>query len=104
MLKVGGENVAAAEIEAVLQSHPAVKLAQVTGIPHPRYVEIPAAFVELADGASTGEAELIAHCTGKLASFKLPRHVRFVTEWPMSASKIQKFRLRDMLVAELQKA
>ena len=104
MLKVGGENVAAAEIEAVLQSHPAVKLAQVTGIPHPRYVEIPAAFVELADGASTSEAELIAHCTGKLASFKLPRHVRFVTEWPMSASKIQKFRLRDMLVAELQKA
>jgi fatty-acyl-CoA synthase len=104
MLKVGGENVAAAEIEAVLQSHPAVKLAQVTGIPHPRYVEIPAAFVELAVGASASEAELIAHCTGKLASFKLPHHVRFVTEWPMSASKIQKFRLRDMLVAELQKA
>ena len=104
MLKVGGENVAAAEIEAVLQSHPAVKLAQVTGIPHPRYVEIPAAFIELADGTKTSEAELIAHCTGKLAGFKLPRHVRFVTEWPMSASKIQKFRLRDMLVAELMKA
>jgi len=104
MLKVGGENVAAAEIEAVLQSHPAVKLAQVTGIPHPRYVEVPAAFVELADGTNTSEAELIAHCTGKLAGFKLPRHVRFVTEWPMSASKIQKFRLRDMLVAELKKA
>jgi acyl-coenzyme A synthetase/AMP-(fatty) acid ligase len=47
---------------------------------------------------------LIAHCTGKLAGFKLPRHVRFVTEWPMSASKIQKFRLRDMLVTELMKA
>lgn len=104
MLKVGGENVAAAEIEAVLQSHPAVKLAQVTGLPHPRYVEIPAAFVELNEGAHTSEAELIAHCTGKLASFKLPRHVRFVTEWPMSASKIQKFHLRDMLVAELKKA
>jgi acyl-CoA synthetase (AMP-forming)/AMP-acid ligase II len=104
MLKVGGENVAAAEIEAVLQSHPAVKLAQVTGIPHPRYVETPAAFIELVDGASASEAELIGHCTGKLASFKLPRHVRFVTEWPMSASKIQKFRLRDMLAAELKKA
>ncbi len=104
MLKVGGENVAAAEIEAVLQSHPAVKLAQVIGIPHPRYVEMPAAFVELNDGAHTSETELIAHCTGKLASFKLPRHVRFVTQWPMSASKIQKFRLRDMLVVELQKA
>ena len=104
MLKVGGENVAAAEIEAVLQAHPAVKLAQVTGIPHQRYVEVPAAFVELNEGQSTSEAELIAHCTGKLASFKLPRHVRFVSEWPMSTSKIQKFRLRDTLVTELNEA
>ncbi len=48
MLKVGGENVAAAEIEAVLQTHPAVKLAQVVGLPDDRYVEVPAAFVELA--------------------------------------------------------
>ena len=104
MMKVGGENVAAAEIEAALQTHPAVKLAQVTGIPHPRYVEVPAAFVELNDGKSASEAELIAHCTGKLASFKLPRHVRFVSEWPMSTSKIQKFRLRDTLVTELNEA
>ena len=103
MMKVGGENVAAAEIEAVLQTHPAVKLAQVTGIPHPRYVEVPAAFVELHSGMDVSEAELIGHCTGKLASFKLPRHVRFVSDWPMSTSKIQKFRLRDMLVAELEK-
>jgi len=103
MMKVGGENVAAAEIESVLQSHPAVKLAQVTGIPHPRYVEVPAGFVELKEGATASESELIGFCTGKLASFKLPRHIRFVDEWPMSTSKIQKFRLRDMLVAELEK-
>jgi fatty-acyl-CoA synthase len=102
MMKVGGENVAAAEIEAVLQTHPAVKLAQVTGLPDDRLVEVPAAFVEINDGAEVSEAELKAHCTGKIASFKLPRHVRFVTEWPMSTSKIQKFRLRDMLVAELK--
>ncbi|WP_037500271.1 class I adenylate-forming enzyme family protein [Sphingomonas jaspsi] len=101
MLKVGGENVAAAEIEAVLQTHPAVKLAQVVGIPHPRYVEVPAAFVELNAGASATEAELIAHCDGQLARFKMPRHVRFVREWPMSTSKIQKFKLRDDLAAEL---
>ncbi|MFN4135219.1 MAG: AMP-binding protein [Novosphingobium sp.] len=102
MLKVGGENVAAAEIEAMLQTHPAVKLAQVVGIPDPRYVEVPAAFVELAEGAEASEAELIAHCKGKLASFKIPRHVRVVSEWPMSTSKIQKFRLRDDLIAQLQ--
>ncbi|HET8612198.1 MAG TPA: AMP-binding protein [Sphingomonas sp.] len=101
MLKVGGENVAAAEIEAMLQTHPAVKLAQVVGIPDPRYAEVPAAFVELTEDARTSEAELIGHCTGKLASFKIPRHVRFVKEWPMSTSKIQKFRLRAGLIEEL---
>ena len=101
MLKVGGENVAAAEIESMLQGHEAVKLAQVVGIPDPRYVEVPAAFVELADGASATEAELIDFCRGKLAGFKLPRHIRFVESWPMSTSKIQKFRLRTQLVDEL---
>ena len=100
MLKVGGENVAAVEIESVLQDHPAVKLAQVVGKPDERYVEVPAAFIELQDGASAKEAELIEHCKGKLASFKIPRLVRFVDEWPMSTSKIQKFKLRDTLVEE----
>ncbi len=101
MLKVGGENVAAAEIESMLQTHPAVKLAQVVGIPDDRYVEVAAAFVELAEGSSASEAELIAHCKGKLAGFKIPRHVRMVSEWPMSTSKIQKFKLRAGLIEEL---
>ena len=101
MLKVGGENVAAAEIETMLQTHPAVKLAQVVGLPDARYVEVPAAFVELADDGAADEAELIAHCKGKLAGFKVPRHIRFVTSWPMSTSKIQKFRLRGELIEEL---
>ncbi|MFO1406936.1 MAG: AMP-binding protein [Steroidobacteraceae bacterium] len=101
MLKVGGENVAAAEIEACLQRHPAVKLAQVVGIPDPRYVEVPVAFVELKPGAQPSDAELIEHCRREIAGFKVPRHVRFVAEWPMSTSKIQKFRLRDGLMKEL---
>jgi acyl-CoA synthetase (AMP-forming)/AMP-acid ligase II len=74
----------------------------VVGLPDARYVEVPAAFVELVDGQHASEAELIAHCKGKLASFKIPRHVRVIEEWPMSTSKIQKFKLRDMLIAELQ--
>jgi fatty-acyl-CoA synthase len=102
MLKVGGENVAAAEIEACLQKHPGVKLAQVVGIPDPRYVEVPAAFVERKPGVEVGEKELIELCRRDLAGFKVPRHVRFVSEWPMSTSKIQKFRLRDQLIAELK--
>ena len=101
MLKVGGENVAAAEIEAHLQRHPAVKLAQVVGIPDAKYVEVPAAFVELRPDHAASEAELIAFCKREIASFKVPRHVRFVSEWPMSSSKIQKFRLRTALVEEL---
>jgi len=101
MLKVGGENVAAAEIEALLGRHPAVKLAQVVGIPDAKYVEVPAAFIELKPGASATEAELLSYCKGEVAGFKVPRAVRFVEDWPMSSSKIQKFRLRETLVAEL---
>ncbi len=105
MLKVGGENVAAAEVEAVLASHPLVRLAQVVGLPDPRLAEIPAAFVET-DGPITGSveefaAELIAFVGQRIASFKVPRHIRLIDEWPMSASKIQKFKLRQQLIAEL---
>jgi fatty-acyl-CoA synthase/long-chain acyl-CoA synthetase len=101
MLKVGGENVAAAEIEACLQRHPAVKLAQVVGIPDPRYVEVPAAFIELKPGHDVSDAALIAHCRAEIAGFKTPRQIRFVQEWPLSTSKVQKFKLRDQLMREL---
>ena len=101
MLKVGGENVAAAEIESCLQRHTGVKLAQVVAIPDARLGEVAAAFVERAPGAEVAAQELIDFCRQQIAGFKVPRHVRFVTEWPMSASKIQKFRLREALVREL---
>jgi len=101
MLKVGGENVAALEVESFLATHPAVKLAQVVGVPDERYVEVPVAFVELAPGGEADEAELIEFCQGQIASFKIPRHVRIVEEWPMSSTKVQKFRLRDRMIEEL---
>jgi len=101
MLKVGGENVAAAEIESALQRHPAVKLAQVVGIPDAKYDEVPAAFVELEPGRQASEQELIEFCRKEISGFKVPRVIRFVDEWPMSTSKIQKFRLRQQLVREL---
>jgi acyl-CoA synthetase (AMP-forming)/AMP-acid ligase II len=101
MLKVGGENVAAIEIESYLATHPSIKLAQVVGIPDPRLLEVPAAFVELVPGADLTEAEVIDYCKGQIAGFKVPRHVRVVDDWPMSATKVQKFRLRDRLVEEL---
>lgn len=101
MLKVGGENVAAAEIEGLLSQHPAVMLAQVVSAPDNKYIEVPAAYIQLVDGAEASEQELIEFCTGKVASFKVPRYVRFVTEWPMSATKIQKVRLREEIAREL---
>jgi acyl-CoA synthetase (AMP-forming)/AMP-acid ligase II len=100
-LKVGGENVAPAEIEDVLATHPAVKLAQVVGIPDERLVEVPVAFVELRPGHDAGEEELIDYCRGLIASFKVPRHVRLVQEWPLSATKIQKQPLRERMLEEL---
>ena len=101
MLKVGGENVAAVEIETFLQQHDAVKLAQVVAIPDRRLTEVPAAFIELETGKQALEEELIAFCKGKIAGFKIPRYVRFVEEWPSSSTKIQKFRLQDQLIEEL---
>ena len=71
--------------------------AAVVGRPDERYQEVPVAFVELLEGATATEEELIEFCRGQLASFKLPREVRFVTEWPMSATKIQRFKLLEML-------
>jgi fatty-acyl-CoA synthase len=101
MLKVGGENVAAAEVEAVLATHDGVQLAQVVGLPDARLAEIPAAFIERSGKCDVSEEELLCFVKERIASFKVPRHIRFVDEWPMSASKIQKFKLRQALMAEL---
>jgi fatty-acyl-CoA synthase len=104
MLKVGGENVAAVEIEGYLALHPAVKLAQVVGLPDEKYGEVPVAFVELVPGATTTEAEMIEFCRDEIASFKIPRHVRFVQDWPMGATKILKSVLRELILAEMTPA
>ena len=101
MLKVGGENVAAIEVESFLSTHPAVSIAQVVGVPDEKYVEVVAAFLELRPGATATEQEIIDFCAGQIARYKIPRYVRFVTEWPMSSTKIQKFKLRDTLCGEL---
>ncbi|MHB1808013.1 MAG: class I adenylate-forming enzyme family protein [Solirubrobacteraceae bacterium] len=102
MLKVGGENVAAVEIESHISAHPAVSIAAVVGVPDPKYAEVAAAFVELKPGAELSEEQLLEHCRAGLARFKVPHYVRFVDSWPMSATKIQKFRLQEQLSAELE--
>ena len=102
MLKVGGENVSVAEIEGYLITHPAVAVVAVVGAPDGRYQEVPAAFVQLIPGGEATEGELIDYCIGRIATYKVPRYVRFIEEFPATATaKIQKFVLRERIAAEL---
>jgi fatty-acyl-CoA synthase len=104
MLKVGGENVAAAEVEDYLITHPAVRIVQVVAAPDRRYVEVPAAFIEVEPGHEVTEQDIIDFCRGRIATFRVPRYVRFVTEWPVSGTKIKKFELREAIAQELKQA
>ena len=92
---------AAVEVEGFLSTHPAVDLAQVVELPDQKYGEVPVAFVELTPGAEVTADELVEFCRGEIASFKIPRHVRFVDEWPMGATKILKYELRNRICDEL---
>ena len=104
MMKVGGENVAAAEIEDFLQLHPDVLTAQVVGAPDARYSEVACAYVvKRPDSPLTG-TELIDYCRGKISTFKIPRYVRFVDEYPMSGTKVRKHELRSRIAHELSQA
>ena len=101
MLKVGDENVDAAEIEGFVMQHEAMMLAQVVSARDTKYIEVPAAFIHLHEGAELSVAEFIDHYQGTIVSYKVPRFVRFVHDWPMSATKIQKVRLCEQMASEL---
>jgi fatty-acyl-CoA synthase len=102
ILKVGGENVDPVEVEAFLLRHPAVNQVKIVGVPDARLSEVGAACVVLNSGVNVTAPDLIEFCRGKLASFKIPRHVLFVKEFPMTSSgKVQTFRLREMAMEEL---
>lgn len=91
----GGENVAPQEVEAVLAEHPAVAEAGVFGRPHPAWGEAVVAAVVLREGAAAGEAELRAHCAARLAGFKVPKEIAFVTALPRTRSgKLRRTALR----------
>jgi fatty-acyl-CoA synthase len=102
MIIRGGENVYPREIEEFLHSHPDVSEAQVIGVPSEKYGEEVMAWIRTRPGATlTGDA-LVKHCTGKIATFKIPRYFRFVDEFPMTVTgKVQKFRMREIAIQEL---
>ena len=92
----GGENVDPSEVEDCLRAHPAVADAYAYGIKDDRWGERVAAAVRLEPGASATADELTSACEAKLARFKIPRAIRFIEDYPMTASgKVQKFKLRE---------
>jgi fatty-acyl-CoA synthase len=98
----GGENISPREVEEFLYTHPLVQDVQVFGVPDRRYGEIVCAWIRLKTGQCC-EAEAIRQfCTGRIAHYKVPQHVRFVDEFPMTVTgKIQKFAMRERMIAEL---
>ncbi|MFZ5679198.1 MAG: acyl-CoA synthetase [Pseudomonadota bacterium] len=91
----GGENISSVEVEDVLYKHPAVLFAAVVAKPDPKWGEVPCAFVELKDGATATEVEILSYCKGVLPGFKSPKSVVFGAIPKTSTGKIQKFALRD---------
>ena len=102
MIIRGGENVYPREIEEFLHGHPGVSEAQVIGVPSAKYGEEVMAWVRPRPGVTLTEVDLVAYCTGKIATFKIPRYWRLVDEFPMTVTgKVQKFRMRELAIQEI---
>jgi len=102
MIIRGGENIYPREIEEVLHTHPAVAQAQVFGLPDQRLGEEVALWVSLKSGMQAAPEDLTAFLNERMAHFKVPKHIRFVSEFPMTVTgKIQKFAMRAAMVKEL---
>jgi fatty-acyl-CoA synthase len=102
MIIRGGENVYPREIEEFLYTHPKVMDVQVIGVPDPKYGEEICAWVRLREGQGATEEEIRDFCRGQIASYKIPRYIRFSTEFPTTVTgKVQKYRMREISVAEL---
>lgn len=102
MIIRGGENVYPREIEEFLYTHPAVADAQVIGVPDERYGEQIMAWVQLGAGQELTDEELKEFCRGKIAHFKIPHYIRFVSEFPMTVTgKIRKVEMREKSIADL---
>lgn len=98
----GGENIYPREIEEFLYTHPQIADAQVIGVPDTKYGEQVMAWVQLAPGEQLTEDELIEFCRGKIAHFKVPRYISFVTEFPMTVTgKVRKLEMREKSIADL---
>jgi fatty-acyl-CoA synthase len=102
MIIRGGENIYPAEVEAFLVRHPKLADAQVIGVPDPFMGEECAALLRLKAGETMTEEEIREYCAERISKHKVPRYIRFVEVFPLTASgKVKKFELRERLIAEL---
>jgi len=102
MLIRGGENVYPREVEEFLFGHPKIAQVQVFGVPDARYGEEVAAWIVLKPGRSATKEEILSFCEDQIAHYKIPRHIRFVDELPMTVTgKAQKFIMRQKMIEEL---
>jgi fatty-acyl-CoA synthase len=96
MMIRGGENIYPREIEEFLRSHPKISDVAVYGVPHWKFGEEVAAAIRLKQGESATGEEIAAFCKGQIASFKVPRYIQFITDFPQTASgKLQKYKLQE---------
>ena len=96
-----GETVYPTEIEEFVYTNPKVSDVQLIGIPDQRFGEEVMVWVMLKPGENAGEEEIKDFCRERIAQYKVPRHIKFVSEFPMSvAGKIQKFRMRKIAIKE----
>jgi fatty-acyl-CoA synthase len=102
MINRGGENISPAEVEAYLIRHPKIMDATVFGLPDDKLGEVVAAWIKLHDARSADAEEIKEFCRNRIAHYKIPTHIRFVDEFPMTVSgKVQKFIIREQMVREL---
>jgi fatty-acyl-CoA synthase len=102
MIIRGGENIYPREIEEFLYTCPKIADVQVVGVPDLKYGEEVMAWVKLKEGQAATEEEIRNFCRSKIAYYKVPRYIKFVTEFPMTVTgKVQKYKMRDVAVEEL---
>src|SRR5258706_5248563 len=98
----GGENIYPREVEEFLYSHPKISDIQVVGVPDLKYGEQLMAWVRLKEGETATRDELAEFCQGKIATFKIPVHWKFVDAFPMTVTgKVQKYLMRQQAIEEL---
>ncbi|MGH6651607.1 MAG: AMP-binding protein [Sphingopyxis sp.] len=98
----GGENIYPREVEEFLLTHPGVADVQGVGVPDEKYGEELCVWIIVRPGAVLTEADVRAHCRGRIAHYKIPQHIRFVDEFPMTVTgKVQKFAMREQMVKSL---